>query len=324
MRAAAYPPPAAGAAAAPRRRLGRTQSTLVSTSTDLAHTTYLELIASDPAAQSRHRSCCGALGTAWLDAPGVGDTALDSETVRMELLVMLGLPLDASAEKADGDYVRCACGALVHRRDAARHIDSCTGGQAGGGSRDLRHHDMQAGFDPVYRSMPGARMTGVAREPDVGQVSFTGKPDRHYPPLRLPHPHNAATIMDGVVTDPCNKTALDGGSATRSGAAAEAAARDKHSAWLRKTPRRPEQMRFVPLAVEVHGAVCDDVLRLLQVWARGKASVEVLSGAPDPGEAGDAGARVQRRAAQFMTGWLRVLSAHRVRAVNAHRRRLLG
>ena len=326
LRTAAYPSPAAGAAAAPRRRTGTTQSTLVSKSTDDAHHTYLELIASDRAAQARHRSCCGALGTAWLDAPGVGDTALDSETVRMELIALLGLPLDPSLGPEDGGGVRCCCGALVAPGDAVRHLDSCTGGEAGGGSRDLRHHVMQAGFDPVvYLSMPGARRTGIAREPRPGTVSLTGKPDREYPPLRLAHPHGTITAMDTVVTDPCNQTALDAhGSAARSGAAAEAAARTKHADWLRKTPRRAELTRFVPLAVETFGAVCGDAVKLLRAWALGKASVEVLSGAPDPGEAGDAGARVQRRASQFLCGWLRVLSAHRVRAVNAHRRRLVG
>ena len=325
LRAAAYPPPAAAAAAAaPRRRLGRTQSTLVSTSTDSAHTTYLELIASDPAAQAQHRSACGALGTAWMDAPGVGDTALDTATVRMELLVLLGLPLDSSPAPEDGGCVRCCCGALVPPGEAARHLDSCGGGPAGGNTTTLRHHDMQKGMDPVYYSMPGARRTGVAREPRPGEVCTTGKPDRAYPPLRLPHPHNTTLITDTVVTDPCNQTALDNGSAVCSGAAAEAAAKSKHSGWLAKNPLRPALTRFVPLAVETHGAVNKGVLDLLQTWARGKASAEVLAGAPDPGEAGDAGARVQRRAAQFLTGWLRVLSAHRVRAVNAHRQRLLG
>ena len=104
LRSAAFlPQPAAGApaaAAADSRRRATTQSTLMDILTDSRHTDYLELIASDPAAMSKHHSCMGPIGTPWLDAPGVGATAIHPELVRLAALDLLCL--GATAPVADG------------------------------------------------------------------------------------------------------------------------------------------------------------------------------------------------------------------------------
>jgi hypothetical protein len=267
----------------------------------------------------------GPIGTPWLDAPGVGATAIHPELVRLAALDLLCL--GATAPVADGGdapgLVPCSCGQPQQPGAAICHCHSCTGGP--GGSRDSRHHDMMGGFDAVYLSMPGARRTGIAREPAVGAVTHAGKPDRAYPGLRLAHPHNLSTLLDAVVTDPCNASGLRAGAAGRAGAAAEAAAARKVTEFAAKRARLPGAVRFVPFAVEVHGGLNAAAVELLRVWSIGKANVEVLdSSQPDPGERGDAGARAQRRAVLYRRGWLRLLSATRVRAVYGHVRRLLG
>jgi hypothetical protein len=325
LRAAAHPPPSAAAAAAPRRRQPHTQEMLMNLSTTSMHTNYLQLISSDPVALARHHSSCGFLGTAWMDAPGIGATSLAPDIVRMELMALLGIPLDPTLPGDDDDSVFCACAAPVPAAAAVVHADSCTGCARGGGSRDRRHHEMVAGVDSVYTSFPGARVFGIAREPGIGTVSLAGKPDRAYPGPRLAHPLNCDMAIDVAVVNPCCDTArCDAGSSDKPGAYAEATAEKKRTDWRNvKRARLPEQTLFIPVVVETYGACCSEFVSFLGQAALGKARVDVIGGPADPGDAGDAGRRVRQRANQYLTAWRRLLSAARVNAVNGHRRRML-
>jgi hypothetical protein len=77
------------------------------------------LLDDDDAALAQHRSECGKLGTAWLEALPTSTHRIEEETFINGLALMLGLPISAF------EGAVCRCGAALSAATGAHHCDSC-------------------------------------------------------------------------------------------------------------------------------------------------------------------------------------------------------
>ena len=259
---------------------------------------HVDTIRDDRRAFEQHRSQSGEVGTAWLDAPSSGPTAVDTELARIAFLDAHALPLPEAAGLA------CpSCNVALDPATAILHL-----GGACDKHKTARHRALGRALILIISALAGveyivAEPRGIYDNPAVPDA----RPDFVFGPVTgAPAPYDSKqSVVDHTVVSSLSATRLAAAAKEEPGAAAAAAHNKKVASC---TPfLDATRYTFVPFAVEAHGRLHPDALAFLRMLATTVAQ-QKLSSTVHPTDSDVAARTVNLMAGQLLTSWLRLIS----------------